>query len=226
MLLSISRCYRRSFKLVRCLCAPASSSLVVSLKGPILNLSFLHWCWGLIRAAWVNHTNPVLLWWIHFHPSNWMGALLAKVSFSCWNCVGNSLNSWLESLPSHHTDKLTEGWAGLAKNLVQMWIWPLFGWESPGYVSQSRCIYNYRCCNNLDLEVVPQTQEDASLTQCNHRLLLGSALEMPSILLYHLVGTLAKCQADASKFITIHHFMTLGPHLYVKALLCIVLRPP
>lgn len=52
----------------------------------------------------------------------------------------------------------------------------------------------------------------------HHQLLLGSALEMPSVLLYLLVGTLRKCQADASEFVTICHPMTSGHHLFTRAL--------
>lgn len=37
-----------------------------------------------------------------------------------------------------------------------------------------------------------------------------------SILVYHHMGTLGKCQTDASKFITMDHCMTGGHHLYVR----------
>lgn len=143
-----------------CLCAPASSSLVASLKCPILNLSFIHWCWGLIRAGWVNHTNPVLLWWIHFHLSNWIRTSLAEVSFTCWNCVGNTLNCLLEGLSSPHAET-NQPQPGLDwwKTRSRCGAWPLFERESPGYVSQSRYIYNCWVVVTVWIfEVVPQTQ--------------------------------------------------------------------
>lgn len=37
---------------------------------------------------------------------------------------------------------------------------------------------------------------------------------MLSILVYHHMGTLGKCQTDASKFIAVNHFTTRGHHLY------------
>lgn len=62
----------------------------------------------------------------------------------------------------------------------------------------------------IDAGAFPQTvgalREDASVTPHAHQLLLGSG--SPSVLLYRLLGTLAKCQADASKCITTRHFMT------------------
>lgn len=46
-------------------------------------------------------------------------------------------------------------------------------------------------------------------------------LWMLSILVYHHMGTLGKCQTDASKFITMDHFMTGGSHLYVYSCMCV-----
>lgn len=134
---------------------------MVSLKCPILNLSFIRWRRGLISAGWVNHTNPALLWWIHFHPSDWMGASLAKASFRCWDCVGNSLHGRLEKspIPPRRQIKRRIGWTSKKKNGSRCGFDPYFGWERPGYVSQRGCIYSYSAVVTVWIfEVVLQTQ--------------------------------------------------------------------
>lgn len=116
----------------------------------------------------------------------------------------------------------TERWVGL-KYQALIWIWPLFWWERPGSDRTSRWLLKN---NNLivrigmsgackwfwDKSLEPfvdsrSTEGKTRLWPHHHQLLLGSALETPSVLLYHLVGTLRKCQADASEFITIRHHL-------------------